>query len=244
MSVDDQITTDLTFGITPTWVLHADISDRATRLYGVLSRLADNDTGRSWPSRRTLAERLGCSADSIDRAKAELVTIGALTVEQRVREDGSYSTSLYTLRRIPPVRTGAEGGRSVAEGYPQDCGGDSREVADAELDLVEPDQEQVPVATRPRARFVEYDALVAVFGEPGTKAEAAFYAKTARALRDDGKTVDEITARGQVARGRWPECTVAVLANRWSTLAPRQAAPGSTLDDVAARDADNLRRQS
>jgi hypothetical protein len=68
--------------VTPEWVLDAAVSDRAVRLFAVLNRYAGtNET--AWPSRKTLAERLGCSVDSVDRALAELVAIDAVSIEER-----------------------------------------------------------------------------------------------------------------------------------------------------------------
>lgn len=229
MSVDDQITTDLTFGIVPTWVLTADITATAVRLYGVLALRANNDTGQSFPSRAALARACHCHRNTVDNAKAELVAIGALTVEERRRDDGGNASSLFTVRRIPPTVT------TTAHPVTTDCDGAVTTHCDAELDLLELDQEPTD-AKRPRARFLEYDALVAVFGEPGTKDEAGFYAKVARGLQRDGKPPDQIEVVAREARRRWPSCTVAVVSGRWSTLLPRPTAPGSTWEDVAARD--------
>jgi hypothetical protein len=76
-----------TFGRVPTWLLDAAVSDRAVRLFAVLTRYADRE-GRGFPGRRVLAERLRCSVDSLDRALRELVTAGARRVEERWNVDG------------------------------------------------------------------------------------------------------------------------------------------------------------
>ena len=56
------------FSIVPEWVLDADISDAAVRLYAVLLRYGQS-SGQRMPSRRTLADRLRKkSVDSVDRA--------------------------------------------------------------------------------------------------------------------------------------------------------------------------------
>lgn len=91
------------FAIIPEWVLDADISPNAVRLYAVLNRYA-NDRGRAWPSRRTLAERLRISPSTVDRAKDELVGIGALTVEARISPAGDPTSNLFTIH-IRPVGT-------------------------------------------------------------------------------------------------------------------------------------------
>lgn len=77
-----------TFGRVPTWLLDAEVSDRAVRLFAVLTRYADQET-QDFPGRRALAERLRCSVDSIDRALRELVAAGAVRIEERWDADGN-----------------------------------------------------------------------------------------------------------------------------------------------------------
>lgn len=111
------------FGMTPEWVLfHPTLSDRAVRLFGVLDRHVGADD-ECWPSRARLAEIMGCSVDSIDRAKAELVAVEALTVEERRTDAGDRDTNLYVLQGDPPdlgtelvdgVGTTGGGGRTGA----------------------------------------------------------------------------------------------------------------------------------
>jgi hypothetical protein len=108
-----------TFGRVPTWLLEAEVSDRAVRLFALLTRYADQE-GRGFPGRRTLAERLRCSVDSIDRALRELVGAGAVRIEERwdVDGDGGRLTNDYHLLEhqhqdpgrssaAPPSRMGA-----------------------------------------------------------------------------------------------------------------------------------------
>lgn len=84
------------FAIIPEWVLHAEISSNAVRLYGVLNRFA-NSRGVAWPSRKTIADLMGVSVATVDRAKDELVDIGALHIEHRTGPAGDPSSNLYTL---------------------------------------------------------------------------------------------------------------------------------------------------
>lgn len=93
------------FAIVPEWVLLADISANAVRLYAVLNRYA-NSQGHAWPSRRTLAEALRISPSTIDRAKDELQSIGALTVETRTTPAGDFTSNLYTLATSSPMGKG------------------------------------------------------------------------------------------------------------------------------------------
>lgn len=97
----DKLDTDVRFSIIPEWLLDMDVSDKAIRLYAVLARYADNDTQNAFPGRTLLARRLKCSLKSIDRAAEELITQGAVSRKQRVK-DGKYQSSIYTVHRTGP----------------------------------------------------------------------------------------------------------------------------------------------
>ena len=103
------------FAIIPEWVIHADISSNAVRLYAVLNRFA-NSQGRAWPSRKTLADLMRTSTATVDRAKDELVAIAALTVEHRTGPAGDPSSNLYILHTSSPVTKGTlkDGHRGMA----------------------------------------------------------------------------------------------------------------------------------
>lgn len=105
-----KVSADSYFAIVPEWLLDADVSDRAVRVFGVLSRYADR-RGTAHPSRTTLATRCRCSTDSIDRALKELEECGAVKVNRRI-ENGSYSTNEYVVMR-GGSRTVAARGRGI-----------------------------------------------------------------------------------------------------------------------------------
>jgi hypothetical protein len=85
------------FAIVPEWIIDADISDAAYRLYSVLLRYGQS-SGTRMPSRALLARRLRKrSTDSVDRALKELVLIGAIVVERR-RRGRENLTNRYHLR--------------------------------------------------------------------------------------------------------------------------------------------------
>src|SRR3954466_102364 len=89
------------FAIVPEWVLDADISDAALRLYAVLLRYGQT-SGHRMPGRRLLASRLHKrSRDSVDRALKELVAIGAVVVQHR-RQGPVNLTNRYVVRSTPP----------------------------------------------------------------------------------------------------------------------------------------------
>jgi hypothetical protein len=95
------------FAIVPEYVLYADISSNAVRLFAILNRFANSNL-RAWPSRKTLADAMRVSPATIDRAKDELVAIGAMTVERRFSDAGDPTSNIYTLRmgNSAPVRKG------------------------------------------------------------------------------------------------------------------------------------------
>ena len=109
------------FAIVPEWLLDADVSDAAIRLYAVLLRYGQ-PSGARMPGRATLARRLRKkSVDTIGGTMRELVIIGAVTVEHRY--DGPrLLTNRYHLRARRPSSLSddrtpvADGGRKNAAG--------------------------------------------------------------------------------------------------------------------------------
>ena len=81
-SEEFEVSVDGYFAILPEWIIDAEISDRAVRLYAVLRRFANGEL-KARPSRAKLAVRLRTSLSSIDRALRELQVIGAVTVRHR-----------------------------------------------------------------------------------------------------------------------------------------------------------------
>ena len=132
------------FSMVPEWVLDADIGDCALRLYAVLLRYG-NTSGARMPARTTLAARLHKkSVDTVDRALAELVQLGAEQVQARWA-GRQRLTNQYRIRTSRPqvdelTRAGVDscrrgGGRTDAAtpsdaigrwphgcGYPDRCG--------------------------------------------------------------------------------------------------------------------------
>ncbi len=105
------------FAVVPEWIIDAEISDCAYRLYSVLLRYGQT-SGCRMPGRSTLAGRLHkTSKDTVDRALKELEGIGAVVVERR-RRDGRNLTNRYLLMSTPPHAPGGEcpghGGRKFA----------------------------------------------------------------------------------------------------------------------------------
>ncbi|MGH8969604.1 MAG: hypothetical protein ACRDV1_06605, partial [Actinomycetes bacterium] len=120
VAASGSLTVEGHFALVPEWVLDAEISDGAVRLYAVLLRYGQS-SGARMPGRSTLARRLRKrSTDTVDRAMKELVGIGAINVEHRY--DGAQRlTNRYHVRTASPGRTDAAtpadrpaGGRTAA----------------------------------------------------------------------------------------------------------------------------------
>lgn len=98
------------FAIVAEWVITAQVSDAAFRVYSMLLRFG-NTSGRRMPSRALLAARLHRSVDSIDRALRELSAAGIVRVEHR-RTGRVNLSNRYHLRTTPPETNG--GSRTTA----------------------------------------------------------------------------------------------------------------------------------
>lgn len=123
---DALVVEDQLFSIVPEWVIEADISDPAFRLYALLLRYG-NGSGVRMPSRATLAERLRRSTDAVDRALRNLEEKGLVVIERRRRGRVNLSNRYY-LRTAPPAPAsgpdGDGGGRTSAatpSGTPSDA---------------------------------------------------------------------------------------------------------------------------
>jgi DNA-binding MarR family transcriptional regulator len=104
-----KVTSESRFAVVPEFVITADITAQAVRVYAMLARRA-NDEGATYPSHKSLADDTRCSVPTVKRAIRELEQIGAL--ERLVRPaDGRQTSNDYHLfvtpRGVagdPPVR--------------------------------------------------------------------------------------------------------------------------------------------
>ena len=88
------------------WVLCQDLAPVHKLVLVVLGDAAD-DQGLCWPRVSTVAEKVGVSTRTVQRALHYLVRRKMITVEPRMRSDGSSSSNLYRLRiresaNLPP----------------------------------------------------------------------------------------------------------------------------------------------
>jgi len=85
----------LPFQQIPNWVFESEVSATAIKLYLVLRKNGDNKRGTSYWSRKKLADQMGSSIATVDRAKAELITVGAICYIKRKNDTGDWTSNLY-----------------------------------------------------------------------------------------------------------------------------------------------------
>lgn len=85
------------FAIVPLW-LARQASGPAVRLFAILhAEWADRDTGRLWPTHRTIANAAGIHPGSVRRLLDELRDLGAVSWHPRYDAAGDLTSNVYTL---------------------------------------------------------------------------------------------------------------------------------------------------
>jgi len=105
------------FEMVPHWLLDEPISAQALRLY-LLMRRHGNTDGTCFPSRKRLAAQLHASPSTVDRAKGELIEVGALCERRRMSQDGDWTSNLYHVHWERGVDCRHLGGPVYEEGSP------------------------------------------------------------------------------------------------------------------------------
>jgi len=95
-----------TFAMVPEWLLESGVSTGAVTLFAILACYANSKTKICWPSRTLLASRLKVSPNTIDRWKADLVAVKAISIrQQNTPTTGQTSNKYYLLYRDPLHRS-------------------------------------------------------------------------------------------------------------------------------------------
>jgi DNA-binding Lrp family transcriptional regulator len=91
------------FGRLPVWITEA-ASGSACRVYALLAgQYADWTTGEgARPRVATIADRLGVSTRTVQRALRELEALGAMVTEKRLDARGHQTSNGYTVHADPP----------------------------------------------------------------------------------------------------------------------------------------------
>lgn len=85
----------------PHWILfHHDLNPLSIRLYLVFRQHADAK-GDSFPSRRRLADLLHVSLPTLDKARQQLIDVGALTMDRRKGAGDEWLSCIYRVHWEP-----------------------------------------------------------------------------------------------------------------------------------------------
>ena len=76
------------------------LTHRAKAVYMYLRDRSDAE-GKCWPGINTIASDLGFSRSTVKRALTDLEQLGYLRRQARHRENGSWTSNLYTISRAP-----------------------------------------------------------------------------------------------------------------------------------------------
>lgn len=133
------------------WLLDMDISSNAVHLYAVLlAKFADRNTSTCYPSRDTIADAMGTSRSTVDRAMSELQHLRVVKITRRKTRKNEWTSSLYFVATSDP-----RGRLDVAPPAtgPSTTGGEQSRIIDPEKDLRRSpsanDAEQTKMTDRP-----------------------------------------------------------------------------------------------
>jgi hypothetical protein len=89
------------FEMIPHWLLFSDLSANALRIWLVLRKHRDWQTGMCHPGRRRLADLCHVSLSTVKRELVNLSRVGAITITRRKTESGEDDTNLYCIHWEP-----------------------------------------------------------------------------------------------------------------------------------------------
>jgi biotin operon repressor len=135
------------FTVIPLWILkHKSLSITAKLCYAELRSFSNRDAEKGvWPSLATMAEDLGASEETISRAIAELVKIGAVCKVTRANKQGHRTSNLYQVRADEPDCTDANRENLISQvqtGAAPDCTDANGLIAQVQTNI-DPDQNQI-----------------------------------------------------------------------------------------------------
>lgn len=90
------------FEMVPHWLLmDTTVSATALRIWLVLRKHRNYQTGDCWPGRKRLSELCGVSVKTVDRELPRLAAVGAITITKRRTDNGDSDTNLYRVHWEP-----------------------------------------------------------------------------------------------------------------------------------------------
>lgn len=234
------------FALIPEWVLFADISPQAIRLYAVLNRHAARN-GHARPGRPRLAELMHISTDTVDRAMKELVAIGAVTVTPQ-EKNGHPAANDYLVAQIPqgsrndaanPTRTDAaiDQNESHVEREETSSSPEGSELVSADAAKVSSNGRN---GHRREDKLFEYVILACNWHtEPLTQTERGRANRAVRELREVQAAPDQVREFTHVWYRAYPgaSLTPQAITGNWSDFLTGK------LEDIASENEARVRRR-
>ena len=197
------------FAVIPEFVVYG-CTPRAIQVYGLIQRHTDRER-KAWPGRERLAELADTSVKTIDRAIAELETVGAIIKEKRPGTSNMY--------RLPAMRY--EGGDTSDQGGDTSVptGGDISVPTggDTSVSLTRTILNENQLNDTSAGRNELWDTLVTIFGKPPAS-QRSMYGKVVKELHDLGATGEDIQLRAVRLVDTWGpgKLTINSLLKHWA----------------------------
>jgi len=224
-----KIEADNYFAIIPEWILDADISPRAKNLYCILWTYADRKDGSCYPSVTTLSKRVGVSRANTHKLINELLDLGAITKQNRVKDNVKQTNLYFLITSKPSVADDSTTSSSIVDDTRGSIADDTRVVSETihrtitnELKPIE--QEYVE---KPQVKKIEEDVLkqrkslyrvfVDELGyEPRSQMEKSGWFKVCKELTDVGVTTDMLKGSILAYKKHWNNIDITPYAiNKW-----------------------------
>lgn len=193
-----------TFSMVPHALLMTVNDPQAIRLYAVLGIWTDNHSGEAWPSRATIADVMGVSVKTVDRAAEILIAAGWLTKERRYNDNGSRTSNGWMIHRGGREADFPGVGKQGSQGVGKQTSHKLDPVLTRPIEL-----EKIASSTRIDPHW---EALCAEIGQP-TDATRSSFGKVLKQVKDH--PVEEIHRRAGILKAVHPSLTIHSLGKWW-----------------------------
>ena len=224
-----KIEADNYFAIIPEWILAADISPRAKNLYCILWTYADRKDGSCYPSVTTLSKRVGVSRANTHKLINELLDLGAITKQNRVKDNVKQTNLYFLITSKPSVVDDTTTSSSIVDDTRGSIADDTRVVSETihrtitkELKPIEQEYVEKPQVNKIdedvlKQRKSLYRVFVDELGyEPRSQMEKSGWFKVCKELAEVGVTTDMLKGSILAYKKHWNNIDITPYAiNKW-----------------------------
>ena len=224
-----KIEADNYFAIIPEWILDADISPRAKNLYCILWTYAESKVNSCFPSVTTLSKRVGVSRANTHKLINELLDLGAITKQNRVKDNVKQTNLYFLITSKPSVADDSTTSSSIADDTRGSIADDTRVVSETihrtitnELKPIEQEYVDKPQPKKVdeevlKQRKALYRVFVDELGyEPRSQMEKSGWFKVCKELGEVGVTTDMLKGSILAYKKHWNNIDITPYAiNKW-----------------------------